>query len=52
MTMPTFVQVGKYVDWDRTMRRDTVTQALHKKLATGGDHGWNKDEKMSRKKSR
>jgi len=38
-------KVGKYVDWDRTMRRDTVSQQLHKKLATGGDHGWNKEEK-------
>lgn len=36
-------QVGKYVDWERTMRRDKVTGQLFKKF-TAGDHGWNKDD--------
>lgn len=37
-------KVGKYVDWERTMRRDKVTGQLFKKF-TAGDHGWNKEEK-------
>ena len=36
-------KVGKYVDWERTMRRDKVTGQLFRKF-TSGDHGWNKAE--------
>ncbi|CAK9114839.1 unnamed protein product [Durusdinium trenchii] len=38
-------KVGKYVEWERTMRRNEVTGQLFKKLAAG-DHGWNKEEKI------
>lgn len=34
-------KVGKYVEFEKTMRRDKVTGQLFKKLASG-DHGWNK----------
>lgn len=34
--------VTKFVQFDRTMRRDNVTGQLFHKMGSG-DHGWNKD---------